>query len=288
MRHIFYIHSNLTKRLAESIIKKKSIEANSAFYLVDKRYSRIFSKQKLDTPKRLENLAENQENFIYYTTLPNHHQQRQAIENRLCRGYYIFEEGFYSFHPIMVRYGGNFSIELIKGILLNSFRGRLKQFLLMRKKYRGVFFLSSGAFLGCKNRIKLNAGEIFIAQPSLDFDVICTAPLIFGADSQRQLQMLSDQIAIIVKNEEGIIGIKIHPGQNLHMGQYYNIVDLIHHYRCEKIDDDILIEDALVGRPISFYLLSPTSFFIYAKLFSNHRIFLRSWSEIDLPHYVNK
>ncbi len=321
MKHLFFVHSPITKLMAYQVIKEKDYDFKDVVFLIDrikldtsskvKEYQfpfRIYPINDLEVSlyfyKNWKNLSQlnhfiqeitESQNFYFYATKAQSNYFYLVINNNKCEGYYFIEEGMAAYNE---QYWHNKKKELyLRQLLYNlNFNGKVPSvkhfFDFAHSKYKGCFGLLDDAFKGFPNREILNL-------PFQKKDNLCNYKEIIVFDAALEFHYLSAEVLeksiellfqILVEKGIDKCHFKLHPAQkDISIGI---IMSLILKFQSQitffKIPAEIILEEIAVSSLGSSFYICTSSIGLYAHI-AGRKVY--SWSSFVqkfIPDYLSK
>jgi len=301
MKHLFYIHSNITYLLSKAIIQyheiidkdiviiknrgvilsiddmnKYPVYSISDLPSLDNHINFLKSWSKLIQYEEFIRKAVNNEKYFIYVPLTMLRGIQILINNRNCEGFSIMEEGTdsYLLQDKLLEQHPTRKIKITEKI---GYLGKVKNNYYIQGDYKNVYGISKKSFPDYKRKITLNNVFDFnssYSNHSYDHILILDAVSVYGdIKLEDHLYSIEKTMRYLMDRKIKKIFYKYHPAQfgTIEIDRFeklfFKFKDQI---SLVKIPNDIIIEELLINnKKITFYV-NVSSLGMYAKEFGHN------------------
>lgn len=306
MKHVFFVHSQITKLISFSIIKNLSLTQEevviltyrgSDFYRDYRIYTFPFSSFPIESfPLQINflsgriklrkldafiNKVTDNDNYILY--LPQVHERMLELmaSHPKCLKYNLIEEGKLSFTQWRDRQIYTYSLKQFLFLKLNYGNRLSKQRAYLPETYFDAFKFTDAAFSDYDRvqKISLHANRT-----NSDYtDILVLEPLVEAGivEINSYLEALHEMIKILISRGIDTISYKFHPEQqeNKSKSDILNLFAKIERMSFIPIESNISLEEIAISSQANFYS-TVSSMLYYAKYLGSHSY---SFSNL-IPH----
>lgn len=309
MKHVFFVHSQITKLISFSIIKNLSLTQqnvvivtyrNSDFYREYETYTFPFSHYPIESfplqknffssrikLKKLDAFIERiteQENYILYLPQVNERMLELMTSHHKCVKYNLIEEGKLSFTKLHKRKIYTYSRKQYFWLKLNYGNRLSKTRTYLPETYFNAFKFSDAAFPDYHRVQKIS---LYTNHTNLNYqNILVLEPLVEAAivDKESYLIALQKMIKILIELEINTIFYKFHPDQQKEKSKH-SILNLFKKNELVSfvpIESNVALEEIAISSKATFYS-TVSSMLYYAKCLGSY-----SYSFLNLIPPSNK